>query len=1003
MSSIPIYSLRPADVYEALTTSPEGLPSGEVCARQELYGLNRLTEEPVAPAWRRLMRHAFHPLADVLWVAGFLAMLARDPLLGVVVWVLVLVNAAFSYWREHRTEQAMHALRQLLPAYARVSRDGAESSLPASQLVPGDVLILAEGDNIPADARIVEAYGLRTNDSVLTGEANPVRKSADASLREGLSELERPNLVFAGASVVSGTGRAVVYATGMLTQFGRIAHLTQAVREEASPLQLELLRLTRRLAVVAAGIGAIVFLVASFELGWERQQAFLLALGILVAAVPEGLPAMVTLTLAVAGQRLAQRNVLVKRLSIIETLGTVSTICTDKSGTLTQNQMTVQMIWAGGRNWQVTGGGYEPVGQILPAGNEPGSLPPSSNGKKALPAGEAAGPLQALLCAALLCNNSRLSPPGPQNPRWSALGDQTEAALRVAAIKGGLSADVLGRLLPRIHELPFEARRKRMSTIHRLSSALLEGGAGSPAWLGGLAAAIMPAPGVLPPVQPPGPAALRPATGPLLVAEAPPAANQAGREPAGQEFAFVKGAPREVLELSTHVLLPEGTRVLDGDLRQQIVAYNDACARRGLRVLALAGRRLPPRAGAYTPAGVERDLVFLGLMAMLDPARPEVAEAVRVCRQAGIRMVMITGDYGLTAESLARRIGMLFGSETVILTGAELDALNDTELQALLDQEVVFARMAPEHKLRLVAAFQARGEVVAVTGDGVNDTPALRKADVGVAMGMTGTDVAKEAADVILVNDNFATIVQAIEEGRAVYDNLRKFMSYIFASNVPEILPFMLTSLFQIPLALGIRQILAIDLLTDMLPGLALGAEKPEPDIMRRPPRRRRQPLLERGLLLRSMAWLGLIEAGLAFSGFFLVLSFGSPRAIWLSDLRAWLPALRALDTYPAYLLAITMYHAGVVMAQVGNAFAVRSEIHRGRSLGWLSNPYLFSSVGVEIGLIILLIYFHPLAAIFRHVPLPAVFWVWLGMYPLVLYCLDWIRKGIIRRRLEKL
>ncbi|HJS29447.1 MAG TPA: cation-transporting P-type ATPase [Anaerolineales bacterium] len=950
MSSSPIYSLPPLEVFESLSTSPDGLSSAEIEARHGLYGKNILSQEAVTPAWRMLVSHLLHPMAILLWIAGAISFLVREPVLGTFIWILVMVNAGFSHWRERRTEQAMQALRKLLPTYANVIRNGVEENPLASELVPGDLLLLAEGDNIPADARVVEAYGLRTNNAVLTGEAIPSLKTADASLREGASELERANLVFAGTSVVSGTGRAVVYATGMHSQFGRIAHLTQVVHEEPSPLQTELFQLTRGISLIAVALGAVVFLVGALEVGLGLYPAFLLALGIIVAAVPEGLPAMVTLTLAMAGQRLSQQNVLVKKLSVIETLGTVSTICADKSGTLTQNQMTVREIWAGDRKWRVSGVGYEPKGEIVP---ETGSPPER-------------GALELLLGAAQLCNNSRLRPSSPHNPRWTALGDQTEAALRAVALKGAMDDTALSQLLPRIHELPFDARRKRMSTIHQLRV--------NGTTLAGFQESIQ-------------------ATDPSLSLSS--------------EFAFVKGAPQEVLDLCVQVRMEDGIHDLEPDKRQQILAQLDSYARRGLRVLALAYRKLPLRTGTYTTSGVESDLVFLGLMAMHDPPRPEVAESIRIFKQAGIRMVMITGDYGLTAESLARRIGMLGDEPARVLTGAELDELDDVELQALLDQEVVYARMAPEHKLRLVTAFKARGEVVLVTGDGVNDAPALRRADVGVAMGVTGSDVAKEAADVVLVTDNFASIIHAIEEGRAVYDNLRKFMTYIFTSNVPEILPFILTALINIPLALTVRQILAIDLVTDMLPGLALGSEKPEPDILKRPPRRRNQPLIDRRLLLRAFAWLGPLEAVLAFSGFFLVyaiqnqeiiLSFSAGR---ISDLPAMLPSLFEGQAIPTYLTAITIFNAGVVMAQVGNAFAVRSEINTGRSLGWFSNRFLLVGVGVEIGLILLFIYFPPLASIFQHVPLPAAAWLWLVFYPFILYGLEWIRKSTLRRWLR--
>ncbi|HEX7973280.1 MAG TPA: cation-transporting P-type ATPase [Anaerolineales bacterium] len=928
MESTPLHSLRVSEVYKAMETSPEGLTSSEADARRSLYGNNLLSEQPRSPLWHKFIAHTLHWLALILWIAGLLAFLVREPVLGVVIWIVILINAVFSFWREYRAEQALVALRKLLPSYARLVRDGMEVQIPSSEVVPGDILVLAEGDNIPADARVVEEYGLRTNNATLTGEAVPARKTSDASIREGISEVERPNLVFAGTSVVSGTGRAVVYANGMLTQFGRIAHLTQAVKEEPNPLQVELIRVTRIISFAAIGIGVVVFVVGAFDptVGLGKFEAFILAIGILVAAVPEGLPATITLSLAMAAQRLAQRGVLVKKLAIIETLGTISVICTDKSGTLTQNQMTVREVWVGGQRISLSGVGYEPQGEYSPD-----------------PSGQLyEGDLQALLQAATLCNNSRLNPPTPEHPQWTSLGDQTEAALRVAALKGGINERALGATLPRVHELPFDARRKRMSTIHR--------------------------------DQPNG--------------------------ASGRQIAYVKGAPREVLQLCTQILIGGEVCPLDSATRAQILAANDDFARNALRVLALARRDLPPRSGTYLPENVEQNLTFLGLMAMMDPPRPEVAEAVKVCQRAGIRIVMITGDYGLTAESLARRVGMLTTPNPRILTGVDLDELNDIELQATIKDEVIFARMAPEHKLRLVAAFQGRGDVVAVTGDGVNDAPALRKADVGIAMGLIGTDVAKEAADIILTNDNFGLIVSAIEEGRAVFDNLRKFITYIFSSNVPEILPFILTAMFKIPLALTVRQILAIDLGTDLFPSLALGTEKPEPNVMRRPPRRRNQPLIDSGLLWRAYLFLGLIEAALCYTGFFLVYKFlGSPgvNALPLLQLLHETGGA-ALSSDQVGILAITVFHAGVVTAQIGNAFACRSERLRGRYLGWLSNRQLLLAVAAEIVIILLLIYFPPLARAFSHVPLPPIYWAGLILYAPILYTLDWIRKSFLRK-----
>jgi magnesium-transporting ATPase (P-type) len=916
----PIYILRVPDVYTALESAPDGLSSADAQQRVALYGQNVITEPPEPPAWINFLTHINHPMAWLLGLAGLVALAIGQPGLWLVIWGVVLANEVFSYWQEFRAGRAVAALKQMLPPQARVLRDGAEIAISAAELVPGDVLVLAEGDNIPADARVVEEYGLRANNAALTGEAMPARKTGDASLREGLTEVEQPNLVFAGTSIFSGTGKAVVYATGMLTQFGRIANLTQAVRESPSLLMEDMKRVTRRLTFIALGIGAVVFFTSVLEGQMDELHALLLAIGLIVAVVPEGLIPTVTLTLSKAVQRLARQDVLVKKIAAVETLGTVSIICTDKSGTLTQNQMTVTEAWVGGQRFTVSGVGYEPNGQLTSLDGRPHE-----------------DDLQAMLVACLMCNNARLNPPTPGNDHWTCLGDQTEIALRVLALKGGMNQLAASRALPRAHELPFDARRKRMTTIH---------------W------------------------------------------------DEGEQIAFVKGAPKEVLQLCQRILIEGEERPLDNRLRAQILAANDEYARGALRVLALARRPLAQRSGPYRIEEIERDLTFLGLAAMADPPRPEVAQAVQAFHKAGIRMVMITGDYGLTAESLARRVGMLRSEHPHIVTGAELDEMEDSDLQALLCDETIFARMAPEHKLRLVAAYQSCGEVVAVIGDGVNDAPALRKADVGIAMGYTGTDVAKEAADVILTRDNFRSVPLAIMEGRAVFDNLRKFITYIFTSNVPEVLPFLLMSLFKLPLALTVAQILAIDLGTDLLPALALGAERPEPGVMERPPRPRHQPLIDRTLLQRSFLWLGLIETALCYLAFYVVFyTNGFPNLLEFARVDLLPFDERVLtDSGRLYIMATTVFHAGVVMAQIGNAFACRTERGHVHYLGWLTNSALLMGVVGEIALIAALIYVPPLAALFEHAPFPLHYWVGLALFAPILYLFDWLRRIIVRR-----
>ena len=926
MSSSPIHTLRVNEVFNFLETSSQGLTSNEAESRQSLYGENILSEQASKPKWNKFISQIRHPFILLMFIAVLICVWQRDWTLASVILFLTMANSGFSYWRENRAEQAIDHLSHLLPAHAHVSRNGNETHVPSREVVPGDVLILSDGDNIPADARVVEEYGLRVNNASLTGEAVAARKTSEASVLPNISDLERPNLIFAGTSVASGTGKAIVYATGMLTQFGRIAHLTQTVQEEPSRFQRELERLGKIFTWIALIIGGIVWVLTRYEpnISSLYDNPLLLALGTIVALTPEGLPATLTLSLAIAVQRLAGHGILAKRLNIVETLGNVSVICTDKSGTLTQNQMTVREIWVAGKRLQVTGVGYEPKGQFLPQPME-----------KSLEKD-----LVLLLEAAVSCNNARINPPTNDTTKWTSLGDQTEAALKVAALKYNIIEEVLVNRHPRIHEIPFDARRKRMTTIHREND---------------------------------------------------------------KEIAYIKGAPREVLQLCTHLMVEDQICALDEKFRTEILVANDDYSRRALRVLAIARRDLPHRTGAYTPESVELGLTFLGLMAMMDPPRPEVENAIKICRQAGIRIVMITGDYGLTAESMARRVGMIFSPNPTIVTGADIDVMSDLELHQILKKETIFARMAPDHKLRLVAAFQADGEVVAVTGDGVNDVPALRKADVGIAMGLTGTDVAKDAADIILMNDNFSLIVDAIKEGRSIYDNIRKFITYIFSSNVPEVLPFLLTGALGIPPALTVRQILAIDMGTDILPALALGSENPEPGIMKYPPRSSTQPLLDRSLLLRSFLWLGLIEAALCYAGYlFTYLFSGNGQLLNLPFLQLLHWPIIFTVSGDINAIASTVFLAGVVSVQVGNAFACRTSKAHLTQLGWGSNKILLGGIGLSLILIAALVYIPSLAKAFDNQIFPSFFWPVLLLYGLILYILEWLRKSLIRSSEKK-
>jgi len=933
-----IHALPSSKVYRAMGTRPQGLTNAEAEERLRRYGRNAITEIKGKPLWLKFLANFTHLMAILLWAGGIVGFIAQMPQLGVAIWMVNLINGAFSFWQEYKAEKATQALRGLLSPYARVLRDGEERRILAEELVPGDVMLLAEGDRIPADGRLVEEAELQVDQSTFTGESHPVRKTREAILRMGLTRAELPNLIFAGTSVAAGTGKAVAFATGMGTEFGKVAHLTQSVEDELSPLQKEMGRVTRVVTLMATSIGALFFVLGILLAGVDLAESFIFAMGMIVAFVPEGLLPAVTLALALGVQRMARRHALIKRLSAVETLGSTSVICTDKTGTLTQNEMTARDLWLGGRRLTVTGVGYAPEGQILDHG-QPVPLPVD-------------GDLRQLLTAAGLCNNARLLSPNGESSRWTILGDPTEAALRVLAPKAGVDLESEAHRAARLRELPFESRRKRMSTIHQIANRKSQ-----------IANPQSPIPD--------------------------PQSSVSSR------VAYVKGAPKEVLALCTRILMDGQERPLDDGWRAQIVSANDDYARNGLRVLAVAERGLAysatQRAGPsqYTAETVERDLTFLGLIAMMDPPRPEVAEAVEKCHHAGIRIIMITGDYGLTAESIARRTGIVKGAQPRILTGVELDTLDDAGLREALQGEVIFARVAPEHKLRVVSVLKDVGHIVAVTGDGVNDAPALKKADIGVAMGVAGTDVAKEAADMILTDDNFASIVNAVEEGRAVYSNIRKFATYVFTSNVPEAVPFvaMLFSRGAIPLPLTVMQVLSVDLGTDMVPAIALGAEPPEEGVMDRPPRSQQEPLLNRPLLVRALLWLGIIESVASMSGYF-----------FINWLHAWphgpLAAGGAL-----YRMATTMTLACIVTTQIGSVFVCRTDRTSIFKIGFLTNRLVLVGIAVELALLSLLMHVPFLQNIFNTAPIGLAGWAYAFAWTPVMFFAEEARKALLRAR----
>ncbi|HWQ66208.1 MAG TPA: cation-transporting P-type ATPase [Methanospirillum sp.] len=905
------------DVYSLFETSPSGL--SEIQARKNLitFGKNTLIKTRKKSIVLRFLANFSHLMAILLWIGGIVAIFAQMIQLGIAIWMVNLINGLFSFWQEFRAEKAAEALMTLLPRQVRVIRDGGLREIPAEDLVPGDILVITEGDHISADARLVEEAALKIDQSTLTGESHPVKKTSEPFSDAGFSRIELPNLIFAGTNVVSGTGKAVVISTGMHTEFGKVADMTQAIGEEQSPLQKEMVYVTRMVTVVAVSVGFLFFLLLLTMTSVSLTESFIFALGMIVAFVPEGLLPTVTLALARGSQRMAKRHALIKRLSAVETLGCTTVICTDKTGTLTQNEMTVKEIWVSRRSLTVTGVGYTPKGEILTEDNPvtPDLMPELSR----------------LLVAAGLCNNARLIAPDTVEGQWSVLGDPTEAALLVAAQKGGVDIDQENMQFPRIRELPFDSRRKLMSTIHKSGN---------------------------------------------------------------QEILFLKGAPKEVLGLSSVITLGgEGTPLTD-DIRSEIMDVNDSYALKGLRVIAVAIRHLPGDISSLTPEVVECDLTFIGLIAMMDPPRPEVADAVIRCNHASIRIIMITGDYGLTAKSIARRIGIITSETPRIVTGSDLDGMDDSEMREILKEEVIFARVAPEHKLKVVTVLKEMGHIVAVTGDGVNDAPALKKADIGVAMGITGTDVAKEAADMVLTDDNFASIVNAVEEGRAVYANIKKFTGYIFTSNTPEAVPFILFafSKTRIPLALDVMPILAIDLGTDLAPALALGSEAPEEGIMNKPPRNLSEHVISRSLLIRSYLWLGPIQSVVVMAAFYY--------QYWTNGF--WGHFFDLPATGPIYHSAVAMALAAVVSTQIGNVLAQRTERRSIFEVGLFSNRMVWAGIASEVVIILLIIYVPFLQQIIGTAPFPLENWLFLIACTPILLIAEEIRKGIARRMEQK-
>ncbi|WP_374475722.1 cation-translocating P-type ATPase [Zoogloea sp.] len=893
-AAMKIHQLSVSAALASVFSSEHGLASSVAAARLAEYGPNRV--EPLAREhWLlRLLKEFTHLFSLILWVAAGLAFLAEwyDPdqgmaRVGVAVILVIVLSGIFSFWQEARIERTLAALQNLLPRQVEVLRDTAVQTLPAEALVPGDVILLKQGDNVPADCRLIEAFGVRVNRATVTGESRPQSCHAQASTVE--SHLDSENILLAGMSLVAGRGRGLVFATGAHTEFGKIARLTQAGTAMDSPLRREIAHLSRSIAYVALAIGVVFFAIGT-AIGVPFWRDVTLSLGILIALVPEGLLPTLTLSLVLASQRLARRNVLIRHLPSVETLGSVTVICTDKTGTLTENRMRAERVFLDLRSVGVAELGQDPA---------------------------LAHQHELFFRVARHCQDLAEV---WRDGRRSFDGDPLEVALAEMSER----VLVLPAMPPRCDEQPFDSERMRQSVIFPTE-----------------AGAVL----------------------------------------------YCKGALERVLPLCTSIHLAGAVRELDSATRDSILQAQDEMAAQGLRVIALAARLLPH---ACPREAQEQALGFCGLVGIVDPPREGVDKAVDTCRGAGIKVIMVTGDHPRTALAIARQIGLVRSETAEVICGDQLGRLSVAQLQLALDApEIVFARVAADQKMRIVEALKSKGHIVAVTGDGVNDAPALRCAHIGIAMGLTGTDVAKEVADMVLLDDNFASIVVAIEEGRAVFQNIRKFITYVFTHNVAELVPSLAFALFAIPLPLTPVQALSIDMGTDSLTALGLGVERGNPKAMQQAPRPRGAHLLNGAVALRAYLFLGLYEAAAALAAFFFVLHSGG-----------WQYGTDMASSDPLYRQATTACLAAIVLLQIVNVFLCRSAVRSAFTTGLGGNSLILWGVLLEVSLILLITYTPWGNLLLGTAPLPLAVWLFLLPWALGMIALEELRKYLARRRL---
>jgi Ca2+-transporting ATPase len=912
-------SLPTNKVFDELNTSENGLTSEEAKLRLKKYGYNRLSEKRQIPFINKFIRNLKDLFGILLLVAAILSYISGSPQLALIILAVVFVNIFVSIFQESRAEKAMETLKNWMPEFAKVIRDGELKKVSVREIVPGDVVLLEEGDRVPADARLIEAFDLWTNNVPLTGESEPQPRVTEPAKVVEKAYMYSPNLVFMSTSVAKGQGRAVVYSTGMDTQFGKIASLTQTIKEEESPLQKEIGLTAKYDFIIAMIVGTIFFIASFLFLHVPLATSILFMIGVMVCCVPEGLQVTVSSALAINVLKMVKQNVVVKRLSAVQTLGSVTVICTDKTGTITKGEMTVNKLWVKDRVIEVSGLGYMPVGDF------------TINGQP-LKEGET-NSLDKLLEIAALCNGSKIDPPSDRNRNWSVIGDPTDGALLVAALKYGQNIEELIVEKPTIDILPFSFERKLMSTVHSLN---------------------------------------------------------------GDVFIYTKGAPRNILDLCNKVLVEGKVEDLTPENLEWIETRIHEFANEGLRVIAAAYRKMPKN--EYKKGDeVEKNLVFVGLAGMRDPPRTEVKDAVLEAKQAGIKTVIITGDYGPTAQVIAQEVGIVEKECCQVIRGIDLEEISD---KAIVDEvkkgNVIFARVSPEQKLRIVKVLKKSGEIVAVTGDGANDAPSLKEADIGVAMGASGTDVAREAADIVLLNDSFASIVKAVESGRAIYENIRKFIVYVFSHNWAELIPFLLYAALGIPLPLLVVQVLAIDLVIDVIPSLALSRELPEAGIMQEPPRSIKERLFTRRVLLRSV-FIGVIIAAGAMIGCLSAWAAGGWH-IGMPVPTDWQFGVSGITANPIYLKGVTMMFGGIVVAQAGNVLACRTSKQSIFKTSLKTNKWIIVGIVAQLSILAFLVYVPLMQKIFGTTALGVTDWVFLILLALIVIFAEEIRKFFIRR-----